>query len=140
MIPEWPPGLTRFERAGWQSQPQDARRRSQTDVGPPRFRRRSSSAARMVGLSLITSRDERAVFDAFYEDTCVQGSLVFRMPDPATDGWQILDDAGAPLLTGTGAPFLLSAYWLCAWGDQPPVETLDGDVEFRKEFQVWVLP
>lgn len=141
MIPEWPSVLTRFERAGWQTQLQDARRRSQPEAGPPRFRRRSSSVARMVGLTLITSRDEKAVFDAFYEDACKQGSLIFTMPDPATDGWQLLASDGHPLLVSpSGTPLLMSARWLCAWGDQPPLWAMDGDVEFRNEFQVWVLP
>lgn len=139
MILDWPATLPRPERSTWQARPQEARRRRQSDAGPPAFRRRFSAVPQIVSLSLILSRADRQVFDTFFAVACAQGANLFRMPDPTTDGWPALDEAGAPILTATGEPLLLSAIWLCAWGDEPPVETLVG-LEFRKAFSVAVLP
>lgn len=139
MIADWPVELPRPERNTWQLQPQDARRRTQADAGPPRYRRRFSSAGKMVTLSLILSRNGKAIFDNFFHDTCAEGSHLFRMPDPTTHGWPQLASTGQQLLTANGRPLLVSAHWLCSWGDQTPVETLQG-IEFRKTFSVVVLP
>lgn len=138
--PSWPAGLRRFEREGWQTQMQEARQRRQSDAGPPGWRRRFSSAARLVSLSLVLSRNEKAIFDRFHEETCLMGTQLFWMPDPTTDGWPLLTSAGVPILTGGGEPILLSSRLLCAWGDQPPVETMVGQIEFRKAFSVAVMP
>lgn len=138
--PVWPEGLNKFDRPGWQVQVQEARQRRQSEFGPPGWKRRFSSVARYVSLSLTLSRDERAVFDRFYEEDCAQGSLPFYMPDPATHGWQLLATGGQQLLDGSGAPLLLAETWLCSWGEVPPAETITGQVDFLKTFQVVVLP
>lgn len=138
MIHDWPETLPRPERASWQSQPMEARRKTQPDAGPPRYRRRFTSVPRLVSLSLILGRQQRAEFDLFWQATA-EGADLFRMPDPTTDGWALLDEEGRPLLVTEGVPLLLSGRWLCAWGDGTPVETLQGG-EFRKAFSVVVMP
>lgn len=140
MIPEWPETLRKFTRDGWQRSPQDSRRKIQPDAGPPRYRRRYSLAPQMVGLTLIVNRNEKAIFETFYHETCAEGSLNFRMPDPASDGWPLLNSDGTRLLTGAGEPLLVAARRLCAWGDQVPVQAMDGDVDFAIQFSVVVLP
>ena len=138
--PVWPQTLDRFERPGWQVQPQDSRQRRSNEAGPPGYRRRFSAVAKQVSLSIILTRDEKAVFDRFHEEDCAHGSRVFWMPDPSTHGWPLLAGSGQQLLTATGAPLQLGARWLCAWGDPPPTEAIVGQVQFRKTFSVWVLP
>lgn len=138
--PVWPASLIRFERPGWSVQSQDARRRRGSDAGPPEFRRRFSSTAKQVRLTVVLSRDEKAVFERFYDDDCARGSGLFWMPDPSTDGWRLLGHTGTRLTTPAGAPLLLAARWLCAWGDEPPVESIAGQIEFRLAFSVWVMP
>lgn len=135
----WPSDLPRPERPTWQLQPQDGRWPKQSDNGPPGWRRRFSGIARTVRLSVLLSRSERQVFDNFYHDDCAGGSLTFYMPDPTTEGWALLTEDGAPLLTEDGAPILLSAQWLCLWGEEVPAETIQG-IHFRKTFSVTVLP
>lgn len=139
MIMTWPSEFPPPERDSWQMTRQDARRRRQSETGPPSFRRRFSSAARLVSMSLVLSRAQRSIFDNFYEHDCVDGTRMFRMPDPATDGWAMLDENYTPLLDETGRPLLLSARWLCAWGDQMPVETVVEQVKFRKTFNIVVI-
>lgn len=138
MIMTWPAGLPRPERNSWQLSRQDGRQASQGDVGPVRYRRRISRTPLEVQMSVVLDRDQRAVFDRFYDDDCAGGVRLFRMPDPATDGWALLASDGNPLLAPDGSPLLLSALWLCAWGKEGPVEAVIG-VEFRKNFSLQVL-
>lgn len=140
IILTWPDELPRPERNTWQVQPQDARRKRQGDVGPPTYRRRFSRVPKLVTLSVVLDRNQKAIFDNFYHYDCDEGSALFRMPDPTTDGWPLLTSDGVPMLTGDGVPLLLAAQWLCAWGDQTPVETIQGQIEFRKTFSVVVMP
>ena len=140
MIQTWPETLPRPERDTWQRSPQDARRKTQSEAGPPRYRRRFSSAATMVTLSVIVTRNGRAIFDNFFHDTCADGSLLFYMPDPTTEGWPLLAADGTPILTDDDQPVLLGGQWLCAWGDQVPIETIYGQIEFKKTFSVVVMP
>ncbi|MBN8294739.1 hypothetical protein JI664_22405 [Rhodobacter sp. NTK016B] len=139
MTEVWPATLPRPERDTWQAQPQEARRKRQPDNGPPAYRRRFSSVARMVSLSVLLTRDEKAVFDHFYHSVCAEGAAQFYLPDPTTDGWELLSSDGETLLTRWDNPVRLSARWLCLWGDTPPAETLLG-IEFRKSFSVVVMP
>ncbi len=139
IILDWPTDLPHPERSSWQMQPQDARRKRQASVGPPSYRRRFSRVPKLVTLSVVLSRNEKAIFDNFYHDECAEGSLLFHMPDPTTDGWPLLTSDGQPMLMSDGTPLLLSAIWLCAWGDQTPAETIQG-IEFRKTFSVVVMP
>lgn len=138
MIHDWPASLPRPERSGWQAERMEARRKSQSDAGPPRYRRRFSSVPTLVTLSLLLTRSEKAEFDNFHAATGY-GSDLFRIPDPTTDGWPLLTGDGAPLLTADGTPILLSALWLCSFGDSQPKETIVG-AGFRKTFSLVVLP
>lgn len=135
----WPSQLPRPERDTWNLTRQDARRKLRSDAGPPRYRRRMSAVAKLVSLSILVSRDGKAVFDRFYDDETEHGSLLFWMPDPTTAGWALLGDNGVPILANKDQFLLLSGRWLCAWGDQPPSETVVG-VEFRISFSVVVMP
>lgn len=140
MIHDWPAELPRPERDSWQVQRQDARRKRAPEVGAPGYRRRFSGVGQSVTLSLLLSRAQREVFDHFWTVDCAEGTGLFRMPDPTTDGWPVLASDGTPLLGPGGAPVLMSRLWLCAWGDAPPVQTIFGQVEFRLSFSVVVIP
>ncbi|MDX8354361.1 hypothetical protein [Cognatiyoonia sp. IB215182] len=135
----WPAELPKPSREGYQAQRVDARARR--SGGPvPGYRRRFSSAPELVSLSLIdVPRALKEVFDNFYRLTTADGVLPFLMPDPVTDGWPLLGPDGQSILQGDHRPVLLSAQWLCLFGDQPPVETISG-VRFDIAFSVAVLP
>ncbi|RUS64867.1 hypothetical protein EGN72_02430 [Pseudorhodobacter sp. E13] len=139
MIMDWPSSLPRPERQTWQRSLQDGRRKTQGDAGPARYGRKLSRVAQTVTMSMLLTRDLRAVFDRFYEVDCAGGTRLFNMPDPTTDGWPLLGSDGLPLLAADGQPLLLSKLWLCSWGDTPPSETLVG-IECRKTFSLQVLP
>lgn len=107
--------------------------------GPPGYRRRYSSAARQVGLTISVYRWQKAVFDQFFEETTRFGSLPFSMPDPVTDGWPALSTDGMPLLTTGGQPILLARQWICLFGQDMPSDTIRG-VKFQISFSVSVMP
>lgn len=134
----WPPELPRPERDTWQMKRQDVRRKRQSD-GPPGYRRKLSLAARLVTLSLVLSRDQKSIFDRFFDDDCAAGTRLFTMPDPTTESWPILTSEGSPILTGDGQPLTMAESWICAWGDDVPTETILG-VEFRMTFSIVVMP
>lgn len=139
----WPSSLPKPDRDTWNAQPQDARLKRQSEAGPPTWRRRFSNAAKMVSLSVLLDRDQNAIFENFYLYDTKQGSLLFWMPDPTTDGWFLYTDDGSPLLISggdnDGAPILLGAQWLCSFGDTLPNETVVG-IRFRRTFSVVVIP
>lgn len=135
----WPEELPRPERASWSRTRQDSRLKLRSDAGPARYRRRFSAVAKLVTLSILVDRDGLAIFERFYEETTEEGSLLFYMPDPTTDGWGLFTGGGAPLLKSDGTPLLLAKRWLCAWGDQTPTDAIVG-VEFRVSFSVAVMP
>lgn len=138
-IATWPPQLPRPERESWNLNRQDARRKLRSDAGPPRYRRRMSAVAKLVSLSILASRDGKAIFDRFFDETTEDGTMLFWMPDPTTDGWSLLTEHDVPILAAEDQYLLLPETWLCAWGDQPPSETVVG-VEFRISFSVVVMP
>lgn len=142
-VPVWPTELPRPECDTWNAQFQDARLKRRSDAGPASFRRRFSSASKSVRLSTVLTRDERAVFDNFFDRATGKGVTPFWMPDPTTDGWALKTGDGAPLLIAggpdDGKPLLLAAQWLCVFGEQMPVETVIG-TRFRMSFSVEVLP
>ncbi len=135
----WPSTLPKPSRADYQAQIVDPRLTKSAGSGPPGYRRRWSSVARNVALSINVPRAEKAVFDGFYRDTTAYGALPFWMPDPTTDGWPMLTSDGLPVLTGDGTPVLMSAQWLCLFGSTTPVETIQG-VRFNIDFGVVVMP
>lgn len=138
-LPSWPAALPRPNRQGYQASIDDPRLARAREAGPPGYRRRWSSVARQVALVIDLSRTKKAVFDQFYEITTGFGSMPFWMPDPVTDGWPMLSAGGLPVLTGDGAPLLMSGQWLCLFGATPPVETILA-LEFRIAFSVSVMP
>lgn len=139
MILTWPTDLPPIQRDSWQLTRQDPRRRRQAETGPPSYRRRFSSAAKLVTMSMVLTRSQKAVFDNFYDVDCRSGVRLFRMPDPSTDGWKLLHETGVPLLNENGVPFLLSRSWLCAWGEQVPTETVVEQVKFNMSFNIVVI-
>ncbi|WFE92309.1 hypothetical protein K1718_13370 [Roseibium porphyridii] len=139
MIASWPSTLPLPDRQTYGKQPDEARIRRRPDSGPPGSRGRFSSAARQVALSIDIDRNQKAVFDRFFQHELAEGSLPFTMPDPTTHGWQLFTAAESPLLTVDGTPIALAATWLCLFGDGLPSEAIRG-VRFQISFQIAVMP
>ncbi|MBN7785132.1 hypothetical protein JYP51_09390 [Ponticoccus gilvus] len=136
----WPAELDPPERDGWGASWADPREHRQAERGPSRYGRRVSAVSRHVSLSIVCTRAQKGVFDRFFEQDTRMGSLLFRMPDPATDGWPLLTETFEPLLTETGQPLLDTHLWLCLFAKEMPSETVVEQVKFRIAFSVEVLP
>jgi hypothetical protein len=139
MIPVWPAEIPRPQRSSWQLQYTDPRLQRKVDTGLPGHRRRWSNVARQVSMTVKLTRSEKASFETFFEDDLNHGVRPFFMPDPTTDGWQMLTSDGVPLLTDSGVPLLLSASWLCVFGEDMPSEAIEG-TRFQISFSIWVMP
>lgn len=138
--PSWPTDLPRPRRDGYAAQRSDNRRYRPTEQGPPEFRRRRTLDTRRVSLSISVDRSQKAVFDTFFEETTIDGTEYFWMPDWVSDGWPLFTPDGFPLLTPDGAPLLMSSALLCCWArESMPQETLRG-MTFLIVFEVEVLP
>ncbi|APX21321.1 hypothetical protein [Salipiger profundus] len=138
-VPSWPTALPRPLRSSYRASATDPRLKRAQDAPVPAYRRRYSSVARGLQLSLVLSRAQKAVFDTFHTETTGFGTTPFWMPDPVTDGWPLLTPEGQYLLTPEGQRILLSARLLCVFGDEVPSETLRG-MSFTVSFSVWVMP
>lgn len=137
-VANWPAELPRPSRKDYSAQLIDNRLKKRSR-GVPGHRRATSLAGETVTLSIFVTRSLRAVFEEFYRTETGGGTLPFYMPDPTTDGWPLLADDGAPLLQPDGTPILLSATWLCLWGDATPLVKVRG-VRFDINFSVTVMP
>ena len=137
-VPVWPSSLPKPARATYQAQLYDGRV-AKKGGGVPGYRRRFSSVARFVSLSIDVPRAEKAVFDDFYAYETGYGSLPFWMPDALTDGWPLLSSDSAAMLDDEGRPIVLGARDLVLFGDQTPVQTVKG-VRFGITFTVAVMP
>lgn len=135
----WPSSLPRPERQPYGRQPDEARLERKAETGPLAFRRRFSSVARLVALSIDIDRNQKAIFDRFYETDTKEGSLPFSMPDPTTHEWLLFTADGQQILAVDGTPILLTAHWLCVFGKSRPSEAIRG-VRFQISFQVAVMP
>lgn len=138
--PVWPTAdLPLPDREGFQIRPQDPRRKRQSDAGPPGYRRRFSARAKFVQMKMLLTRNQRAIFDRFYDDDCEMGTRAFWMPDPTTERWPLASTSGQLLLASPGTLLVMSGRWLCHWGDEVPAETVVG-TRFQKAFDLAVLP
>ena len=137
MIAVWPSELPNPERGTYQAQREDARlkKRGRGAVG---YRRMTSSAPRLVSMSIEVPRSLKAVFNNFHADATAGGILPFYMPDATTDGWPILSSSDQPVLMPDGTPILMSRRMLCLFGDEMPSENISG-VRFQIGFNVLVL-
>lgn len=98
----WPIGLPSLG-ADVSDKRQDAKLRSQMDVGPAKQRRRFTSAVRDIETTLIVTGAQRATLDALYITDLEEGALPFDWTDPA-DGSTVAFRFVSPIEYGLAAP------------------------------------
>lgn len=85
MDPVWPatlPPLT--EQSNFNEAPPDTLLRSNTDTGPAKLRRRSTAGIRPLGGSMLMTKDQLAILEAFFLTDLVGGALPFTSTHPRT--------------------------------------------------------
>jgi hypothetical protein len=102
--PVWPVGLPQSALVGqWDESPAPANVEFSVEVGPPKLRRRISSAGRLINNTLLLTVAQRATFMTFYETTTKNGSLPFDWDHPI-DGtpktWMFEEEPAISLISG----------------------------------------
>jgi len=120
MIPEWPEDLPCPSRVGYSLSFGDGRIKKEAEGGPPGYRRRYSLTPKTATMTVVMTRDQYALFEAFFDETLKAGSLPFTMVDVLKDGVPALDEFDVPILDGEGNPVLIAATNLCLFGDGLP--------------------
>jgi hypothetical protein len=83
---DWPSDLANvLKLTGATDQRVGAKIRSDVEVGPAIVRRRYTTSIRNVSIPVVMTHAERAIFDAFYVDDLVEGTLSFNWVDPKDD-------------------------------------------------------
>jgi len=104
MVDAWPASLPSYLLVdGYSEGIGDGRVRSQTDMGPPKVRRRSSAMPKTLQGRMLMTGAQLATLQSFVETTLVGGSLPFTFTDPVTRGSILVRFAGSlPSWTGRG--------------------------------------
>lgn len=139
-VEEWPSDLPNPEIPSYQEGRQNARRSSAAQNGPPRYTRRFSAVADIVGMSIAVDKEQLGVFEHFYRETLVEGTRPFYMYDPVRDGCPLLTEGGDIITEENDVPILVTRRRLCLWGEEPPQLTVQAPHFFRFAFSVVYLP
>jgi hypothetical protein len=108
---EWPSGLSDAVLAdGYSEQLADNLIRSPMDAGPPKVRRRGTSAPRAISLRQLLTTSEVATLETFYYTTTAGGSLSFMWEHPRT-GSSVFMRFTSPPATSYAAP----GRWLASY-------------------------
>jgi hypothetical protein len=102
--PVWPVALPQSAFVGqWSEVPGQANVEFSVEVGPPKRRRRISSAGRLIDHTIVLSTTQRAALLTFYEVTTKSGSLSFDWVHPIDGGtkvWRFEAEPSFNLLSG----------------------------------------
>ncbi|PTW61436.1 hypothetical protein C8N35_102145 [Breoghania corrubedonensis] len=139
-VPLWPSELPRPMRSGYRGGIGDGRQATRPEQGPVRVRRRYSSVAMPLAMTVDVTLDERKRFERFWREDTSEGSLPWLMPDPESDGHPILTTDGAPLLTADGAPLLLSHWWLVMFDTQSAPSWSPRGIRWQVQMTLMIMP
>lgn len=79
----WPTTLPqRFSERGFRYRPKESKISNDPEVGPSRDRGRSTLDITLISGSIVVSRDQAALFKAFYNDDLHRGVDRFNWKDP----------------------------------------------------------
>lgn len=137
----WPPELPqRFLRQGFNEGFGDGRLSTKADAGPPKSRRRFSSAIRPIQAAIDVPVDGKMRLLRFWNEETASGSLPFLVPDPTVDGLPLIGFDSLALLDQDGTPILAEAWWLVLFADTPPSAVNTAGAWYRVTFSLSVLP
>jgi hypothetical protein len=91
MTETWPIDLPQsFEVGGYSEGVADNLFETQPDTGPPIRRRRSTSAPRPLGGSMVLTESQLGVFRNFFDVTLLSGAIPFNFPQQISPAIDIL--------------------------------------------------
>lgn len=84
-MPSWPASLPQFvQEQGYDESLPDQTVESPMDSGPPKSRRRFTTAFRPLRVTIWCTAEQAEDFEEFYMDDCAAGSLSFTWVHPRT--------------------------------------------------------
>jgi hypothetical protein len=108
--------------------------------GPPKVRKRFSSAVMPAHFRMIMSISQLALWDNFWDVTLGQGVSPFWKPDPIYNDTAILTAPGLVMTDGSGNPINTLIWWLCQFASDAPVVSPDVGSNWDVSFSVNILP
>lgn len=118
----------------------DGRLKTAMDAGPPKMRRRFSSAVRPAAGQFYGSADDMARLERFWMEETGGGALPFVLPDQNSDGLGLQADDGTQLLDDHGQPLINTASWLALFGETPPQRQVVSGLIWKAAFTLTILP
>ena len=113
MPASWPAGIPQYLTiAGNQEGTANGLLRSQTDTGPAKIRRRSSSVPRPLAGSMIMTDAQRDTLVAFVATDIADGALPFTLPQSGGVGTWLVRFTGLPTYTNLGGGHWSAAFSL----------------------------
>ena len=141
MIPVWPTDLPqKLLSDGYSYGFADGRLKTAMDAGPPKMRRRFSSAVRPVAGQFYGSEDDMARLERFWAEDTAGGALPFLIPDQNRDALALLTSDGLQLQDDQGRPLINTAWWLVLFGDTPPQKQVVSGLIHKATFTLSVMP
>lgn len=100
---------------GYSYQPGNSLAATDMDVGPPKVRRRSTSAPAAEQWAMVLTYAQKVEFEAFFAEQLAQGALTFEFGEPGAPiydpGYLLTEDGGSYLTMEDGTPILLDHPW-----------------------------
>lgn len=110
---EWPSDLPdAVLEDGYAESMADNMIRSPMDVGPPKVRRRGTSAPRAIALRQLLTTAQVANLETFYYSTTSGGSLAFTWEHPRTGSSSSMRFTGPPAISPAGPGRWIASYGL----------------------------
>lgn len=81
-MPLWPTTLPQAPIYGWVRRPQRNVASFQPDVGPPKYRRRSTASGELCSGTFVMTGEQLSTLREFYRADLADGSLPFSWVDP----------------------------------------------------------
>ena len=139
-VPSWPSALPYCPlRDGYSRGFADGRQFQRMEQGPPKSRRRYSSAVKPVNVTFHLNPDQAATLEGFWERTTDQGALPFTMRVPFEDGRQLMTSGGGVIMAGS-VPLRISSVWLVMFAEGAPEIVPAGSIRFQASFSLSVMP
>lgn len=99
-VPVWPEALPQVLRFPLTQRRQSGKIRTETDTGPAKVRRRfTARVTEYPSSTIMVTGEQKAIFDAFYDDELGGGTLAFSWTDPDTRQPAMLRIKGEPEAT-----------------------------------------
>lgn len=137
----YPPELPQFVTSDrFQKGAGDGRLRTRMGSGQSKVRRLTGMPVKPLSAQAHYSRGELGRFWTWWEDDLRGGSLPFFMRNQIIDGRALLDDDFEEVTDEDDNPILITAWWLCLFGEGQPTETALGAELYRVAFELEILP